>query len=589
MKYRNLKKWDDVDNSYGLVFVAQLIDELLFEYTLDTYKPSAMNASLLVIEAMSTIKAIESGTIRRPNLKHILDELCENLDKDDVAKELLTVELKGVKAVLKDPKSNDSSVSTTVELLKNQLRLDVYIKKNQELLILEVCENQSPPALRTLTRSYITSLLNFGFSAKYIQKVSQRFFFYSKNRISGNEAIRDYLELFSAEAKEYNVIYRAPKYLSAFKLAGDHLGIKVTDSLEEFKVPLNRYNFGLRNNETYLLVPKTESKDLYFAKSISDRKIEQFQTLIGLYHHKEAPAPIIECLVIDSDQQQILKAMKSINPMHKCQDSKPGVASRKLAEFMEGFSMQPDSFNKFNRCAELHALALSSESIENQMINLWIALESLIPNKDSNNDISQIEHIAGSIIPFLNLGYINKIVTRLSKDLFQWDMRLTKKMLRNIHGDGIAYRLSNFLILEEFSDRRIELESSFKNFHLLEVRYNYVKYLLSEPANIINSLETHKTRVEWQIRRIYRVRNMIVHDGATPSYSEVLIENIHDYLDTVMSGIMVLASSQNTLDTIDQGFKMVEINYDSYYKSLNKKGLEFNQDNIYALLFSNPI
>lgn len=589
MRYRNLGKWDNVSESYGLIFVAQLIDELLFEFTLDTYKPSAMNSSLLVKEAITTIKAIESGTIKRPNLNHILDELCESLDKDQVAKELLTVELKGIKAVLKNQKSTESSVTTTIELLYSQLRLGIYKKKNEELLMLEVCESQSPRSLRSLTRSYITTLLNFGFSAKHIQKVSQDFFFYSKNRIHGNEAISEYLENFSVEAKEYSVIYRAPKYLSEFTLAGDHLGITATDNLDDFSDVIKRYNFKLRNNEIYLLVPKNKSKDFYFAKSISDRKIEQFQTLIGLYHHKEAPAPIIECLVVDSDKKQVLKASKSINPMHKCQDSKPGVASRKLAEFMDGFSMQRDSFLKFNRSAELHALALSSESIENQMINLWIALESLIPNKDSRTETSQIEHIAASIIPFLNLGYINKITTRLSKDLFQWDSRLAKRMLKNIQGDGIAYRLSNFLIFDEFSDRRQELESSFKSYHLLKDRYEYVKYLFSSPENIIKSLDAHKIRVEWQIRRIYRARNMIVHDGVTPSYSEVLIENTHDYLDTVMTGLMVLASAKNTLDTIDQGFKMVEINYVSYYKSLNEKGLVFTQNNIYDLLFKHPI
>ena len=230
MKFRNLRKWDNVDESYGLVFLAQLVDELLFEFTLDTYKPSAMNTSLLVREALETIKAIESGTIKRPNLRHILDELCENLDKDDVAKKLLSVELKGVKAVLKDPKSTESSVVTTIELLNNQLQLDIYKSKNEELLIQEVCDSQSPASLRSLTRSYITTLLNSDFSAKHIQKQSQKFFFYSTNRIAGNNAISDYLELFSVEAEEYSVIYRAPKYLSEFKLAARQLGITITDS-----------------------------------------------------------------------------------------------------------------------------------------------------------------------------------------------------------------------------------------------------------------------------------------------------------------------------------------------------------------------
>lgn len=129
MRYRSLRKWDDIENSKGLIFVAQLIDELLFDFTLDTYKPSAMNTSLLVIEAINTIQAIETGSIKRPNLKHILDELCESLERDKVAHALLSVDFSGIKSILKNPKSTISSVTTTVDLLNRQIPLKRYKEK----------------------------------------------------------------------------------------------------------------------------------------------------------------------------------------------------------------------------------------------------------------------------------------------------------------------------------------------------------------------------------------------------------------------------------------------------------------------------
>lgn len=75
MRFRNLKKWTAPDQSKELIYFAQLLEEMLFDYSLDTYKPSALNTSLLCREALYVIEDIESGVIKRPNLDHVLEEL----------------------------------------------------------------------------------------------------------------------------------------------------------------------------------------------------------------------------------------------------------------------------------------------------------------------------------------------------------------------------------------------------------------------------------------------------------------------------------------------------------------------------------
>lgn len=62
MRFRSTRKWDDITNSKGLLYFAQLIDELLFDYTIDAYKPSAMNTALLASEAYSTFKKVEEAS-----------------------------------------------------------------------------------------------------------------------------------------------------------------------------------------------------------------------------------------------------------------------------------------------------------------------------------------------------------------------------------------------------------------------------------------------------------------------------------------------------------------------------------------------
>ena len=584
MKFRSLHKWDNAQGSKELILFAQLVDELLFEFTLDTYKPSAMNSSLLVREAIQTYLAIESGAIKSPNLKHIIDELCENIDKDVIAQSLIRVDLGGVKSTLKDPKTPNKSKLTCLRLIESQMPLTLYKSKNEELLMGSICGAKDSSSIRSLTRSYITTLLNSGYSEKYIQGEAREFFHYSSNRISGNSDISLFLENFKNEPEEFQVVYKGPQFLKGFESAAEKLGITITENKGELSQVIDKCNFGLAQNQIYLTT-KCEAKEYHKAKKYSDSKIDQLQTLIGLYHHKESPKKISEGLVVSPDLINGKIVASHFNPMHKCKDLKIGTASRKLNKFMDGFSMERESFFRFNRSADLHALALASDSVENQLINLWTALESLLPSKEDEK-ISQIEHISNSIMPFLNIGYIQKIVIRLSKDLLLWNSGFSKNVFKKVECSGIPEKTLNFLALDKYERLRDDLKRRFNDFHLLRERFCYLEKLMSSPLHVVSSLDSHKQRVDWQIRRIYRARNMIVHDGRTPSYTEILIENTHDYLDTILSSLMSLGSKDHILNSIDQGFKMAELSYLSYYKRLNEKGLKFDERNI-ELFFEN--
>lgn len=524
----------------------------------------------------------------KPNLPHILSELCENLKSDEVVQNLLAVDIDGVTSTLLNPKSSEGSISTVVELLLRQVPLHAYKIMNEALLKEELFGAQDRPKLRKLTRSYITTLLNYGYTAKYIQKISQKFFHYSPDRITGNEAIEDYFEHFSGAAIDYHVIYKAPAYFIEFSEAAKRLGIETLTSLDGRPISqdeASQHKIQPGANEIFLYMNKIKGKEPNIVKIRADKNLETIQTLIGLYHHKESPKPITDCLVKNSETGTCTKIYRHTNPMHKCHDATQSVASKKLSAFMKAFSLKQESFSKFHRSAELHSLALASESVENQMINLWIALESLVPSK-TDKDIAQIDHLSNSIMPFLNLEYINKLLTRFSKDLLYWNHKFIRKLYKNIDTQGVISKTAHLLALPKYQNLRTELENNFGDYHLLRDRYEHLLRLLSSPKSILETLDSHSKRVAWQLRRIYRARNTIVHDGSTPSYTEVLVENTHDYLDTVMRWVMALASSENTIYTVAQGFKMVELNYMSYKKNLAEKGLTFSEENIDQLMFS---
>lgn len=587
MKFRYLKKWKNKDELGDLVYLAQLLEELLFDFSLDTYKPSAMNTSLLCLEALRTLSDIKKDVIQKPNLFHITNELSENLKRDSVAKSLITLNIDKIISVIKNKTAPINEIKVILELMWSEINLSDYKKKNEELLIDAIVNDKGKDCVRSLIRSYVTTLINFGFSSKYLYDTTMSFFYYSKEPIEKKDDIKDYLSLFKPEKNNYIAVYRASNIFESIKDSCEQMEISVSKTIEEHSKTLISKGLVLKNDtEIYVTVNKIQALDYYSAREHSDRRMELVGTLLTLFHHKEHPKWFIDCVVINKDNGDSKKVSKSINPMHKCIDLKSKKASKRLNDLINNFSMDHQSLPKFFRSAELHSLALNSESKENQMINLWIALESLIPAKGEK---AKIESLTNSIMPFLNLNYVNRLLDRLLSDLYNWDNRIFRSYLKEIPGNNLREKLMKLLVLNEHEAKRNELKTKFRDFHLLRNRFHYLSTTLKTPKKVKKLIDAHSKRVEWQVRRIYRARNSIVHTGRTPSYTSILIENIHDYLDVVMSTLVNLASEGVKIDSIEQGFMYIDLNYEAYISAITEKDAEFSNENIDAYMFKYTI
>lgn len=577
MKYRKTEKWDDLENSKNLLFFAQLFDELFFDFSLDTYKPSSMNTSLLCQEALEVIDEIRKGNIKAPNLQHVIDELCENLSKDKVAQALLSIKLKQINTTLRDPKKTIEDKKTLVELILRQINLKQYKKKNEELLTQVIKGEVDFGSIRTLARSYATTLLNLGFSSEYIAEITQKFFHYDKNRIHGNSAIEDFIKIFCDKPKQYQLVFRSAKDVEFYKDSLKTFDINIVNDLYDLDIDHSKHKFPKSENEVYICISEIKARDNFSAKNNAENKLEMLGTIFGLFHHKQQLSWATDCLIWNKTDNEVNRSRFRTNAMHKCSDQKPSRAAIQANKFLSEFGLEKNSFRIFTRAAELHSLALKSDSNENQMLNLWIALESIIP-ASHDSGLSNIEHIVQSTMPFLNLGYYQRLVARLTSDLFNWNRHQTKKVLKDIEGDNQVVKLAKLISLEEFSDKRQELKNSFKDFHLLYDRFEYLEHIYAEPQNMVKGLKNHTIRVGWQIRRIYRARNMIVHSGKTPSYIELLIENVHDYLDHIINKIIMLVNDSQKVLSIEQAFKLTDMTYKSLEDTLSDKKLKLDAE-----------
>ena len=95
-----------------------------------------------------------------------------------------------------------------------------------------------------------------------------------------------------------------------------------------------------------------------------------------------------------------------------------------------------------------------------------------------------------------------------------------------------------FTLLEKNKDLREKVLDSCGDFPLLKERISYYSNELASPTKVYSFVEKHAERVRWQIMRIYRNRNLIIHNGSKMSYLSLLIENLHSYVDDFITYII---------------------------------------------------
>ncbi|MEZ7721430.1 hypothetical protein [Haemophilus parainfluenzae] len=574
MKFRSLYKFSEIEFNNNLIFFAQLLDEMLFDYTLDTYKPSILNVHSLIEEAFEVIKEVNNGNIKQPNIEHVISELVKELEKDMIANKMLLTLRTEILAVLKNKKENENlgKIKNILEILKSLLDRSSY-KEKLELEIIENLKKETTEfeIIRRLSRSYITFLISNGYNTKYIRKEVLHFFWEGYNKFNKIDDIKNLFDLFSFDYKRYNVFFSADNILSTYDLPNSN-ETKLINVYNRNELPeiIQDKNFLKLNPTSNFYSMKCKEIDPFSARERIERNLRLFANLINIFHHKKNIKWQKKFIVIDENNNTSFTINESIKAMHKCIDLKEPKAKIQLQDFLTSFYLEDDSFNKFINSVRLHSMAIHTESHENQLLNLWVSLESLVPADTKSDKNSNIVHIVNSIIPFLNMFYFQSLVIKLIKDLVRWNVNILRKSLRGVEGKDSIIKIVNILSKSKYEDKFNYLKLKTEDFQLLNDRLKHFKKIFSSKSKMSEIIKNHTQRLEWQIRRIYRTRNLIVHTGITPKYTAILIEHTHSYLDVLLSTLIKL-SSLNRINSVGQGFQYMDLLYNDYIKILDNK------------------
>ena len=579
MKEHRLKQWKKDNCLDTLLFFALRCRELIFDYTLDSFKYPALNSSTICNEALFLIDEIEEENFTPKSIIPVLEELIVKLRNDLVVKKLIGDDLKYY--INFGDYSNLKEIRIKIEILHNKLSPLNYINFLQIEIKKLISENKEKKNIYELTTTYISTLINIGFSQTYIYAIINKFFF-SSNEVNNISILDSFFESFHISRKKYRAIYKASELYEEIAQSSKVFDITIIDNLEDEILALDEKNFlkSKNRNERFLIMDDIFEFDPVSAKNSADELINKLSNLFVFFHHKTQPNWSNNALIINESGEAILVKDKT-SAMTKTTDYLPKKAAIKFNNLIRKLKLNEHSFTKYNRVIELHGISVQNKIIENQLLQNWIAFETLLVGYENTTKIDQV---LKNLIPFLMIRYVRLQINELLRDINRFDKKFFYSQIKKIpEGDNLIEKFTAILVLDKYKSNRIDFYQRLEFSPLNKFRLSQFHKIFSNVEELRNHIEKHRVKVEWQIKRMYRTRNLIVHAGVVPSFTESLVENSHTYLDTLISTINHLCINENSIRSIEQGLKEIEIVYNKQ-KNILKEVKSIDDNNFLKVL-----
>lgn len=371
-----------------------------------------------------------------------------------------------------------------------------------------------------LTKALLTELINIGYDSRYIYSVMKTLFWEPVENVQSPEEIEKFFSYFSLERVDYSVVLKVNKIKMAKivenieDLSFEELKTKSEDILEK------RF-LKKKKNEGHLVL-KVKDLDPYTAAKHAIRIINTNSSFYRMMDHDyRYEVSNVQCGVYEEASFVYIPTEKSAVE-HSKKPSKTqiknylNVSDQAIERLATNKSIE-DALSIIS-AVQFHSHALDSKSQENQLLDFWAIFESVldISNKHTSDRINQV---CIHLIPILKRRYVYSLILQLCEDIKNFDeeyyVRVTQGCVSEM--DKVV-KIFKIISLPDQEENRNELCDKCKEFPLLKERIEYYAETFLTLKSTYEFVEKHAERVKWQIMRIYRNRNLIIHNGDSMPY-----------------------------------------------------------------------
>lgn len=526
----------------NFILFIETLEEVLFYYSFESYKLPALNSHFLCLDMLQTKHNIDTKSISEGNFIPLSEEFEDTLERDIVLKTYIPeidvlLKRRNKLGAIVDYRNSElkTKISKYTEAAAYICEIsrsnNIYLTTIYDLLIdnifAETSEYNNWNAIYLLTRTLATELVNGGYSAEYITEELKNAFLDREKVVQCEEQLLvDFFNRFTFERKSYQVVFginaETARILKYFK------EINVKTPSNDIKKKLN-----LKHRGDCIVEVVVENVDKHQAANAAYGYIN---TIIGLHrisqHHKPIYIkPIAQVNEIDEEYIVIsTKIIKMGNNIFLRANNENQIQSYFFDKQLLNKIDPPETFF---RAVSLHNNALDSKEPTNQLLDLWTAVETLIGFRSGDED--KINVVCDILTSILNRTYLYSHITQLHKDIMAVCGKNGEDTLSSIAGEEQpVWKLAKILSVKDCQEDYDKLYHLCEEYPLLQYRMEYFsKKVFVNSESVYKELVRHKAKLRWHIMRIYRNRNMIVHNGEYMPYLNVILGNLHYYIDAM--------------------------------------------------------
>ncbi len=256
--------------------------------------------------------------------------------------------------------------------------------------------------------------------------------------------------------------------------------------------------------------------------------------LVSLYRNAQTlhvhPTTLVQVDNTDFLFDQTEQAFRRLHPR-----------SRANLDIREGLELLTDHDvnERLLGAIELLSLASSNSDSRVRLINLWSAIETLSGGHESE---TVLERVLALLVPLIISRHVSRTVRYLSIETQKLGVALSNFS----YGTGFPRSSKQFVsphdmlrtLASPVNSQPICDLLKFAEHPLLRYRIFRLWETFHEPRKLRQRLMRSKERIEWHIARIYRARNLLVHNGHETPFLVPLLDNLQNYLSMAVQRLI---------------------------------------------------
>ncbi|MBN9204157.1 HEPN domain-containing protein [Methylibium petroleiphilum] len=542
MRQLKLKAPIDTETLEGFLFFVQALDEQLYDFTDDSYKAPALNTFTRTLELQSLATLNHKAGRGKDALLPYVEELEWSIRNDAAlsvdTRALCQLHVTAVRETLAEPDRIARGLAGI------RIALGDYFEKLRTRII--ECVSKTPKhkdSLTNLSAAFIVQAEVGGFPRRHTYHTLQKSILRKLPHLKSIDAVTlltDFFSYFDFKESDYSCIFLVPEGVKAFVKLREPYEFEILDEEPVLESPTPQQAGFLGSKSPglcFIKFNKIPAPSPVSAHEICTGIFSEFMSVVRYVEHKLDFSLSKLALVVRTEDQKAFIVKDSPDPMHcwsaAYQAGEP--AMLRLVDVLHGPHLTDESGYRLRRAVRYHGTALRSASPENQLVDLWAALEGILaqPRRDSK----RIEFFAENMLPALTLTYPEKLLRSLFTKLTRYP-RIRSIIESEIPtGSNDFARFVHLLICQEYEVKRSDMLAELTSTPLLRNRAFRVAQSLGTRSAALKTLKSHREKVRWHIDRIYATRNSIMHNATALPYLSTLVENLHVYIDTLVDSI----------------------------------------------------